>query len=120
MTVAELSLYDGRESELPIYLAIKGDVYDVSPKRYIYGPDGGYAFFAGRDASRAFVTGCFQDHLTHDLRGLLDTDLRTLDRWHAFFEKNDNYVRVGYLVDLPTIDPAAPVPTGICMVQPST
>lgn len=24
---------------------------------------------AGRDASRSFVTGCFETHLTHDTRG---------------------------------------------------
>jgi hypothetical protein len=31
---------------------------------------------AGRDASRSFVTGCFQTHLTHDLRGLTDDQLK--------------------------------------------
>lgn len=36
----------------------------------MYGPGGGYSFFAGRDAARAFVSGCFQDDLTWDLRGL--------------------------------------------------
>lgn len=36
----------------------------------MYGPGGGYSFFAGRDAARAFVSGCFDTDLTHDLRGL--------------------------------------------------
>lgn len=31
---------------------------------------------AGRDASRSFVTGCFETHLTHDLRGLSDAELQ--------------------------------------------
>lgn len=35
----------------------------------MYGPSGHYHFFTGRDATRAFVTGCFQEDLTHDLTG---------------------------------------------------
>jgi cytochrome b involved in lipid metabolism len=38
-------------------LAILGEVYDVTAGRRHYGKDGGYSFFAGRDASRAYVTG---------------------------------------------------------------
>lgn len=52
-----------------------GRVYDVTSGRLIYGPRGSYHFFAGRDASRAFVTGCFETHLTHDLRGLSAFDI---------------------------------------------
>jgi hypothetical protein len=47
-----------------------GDVYDVSANRRVYGPGGGYSFFTGKDAARAFVTGCFKEDLTHDIRGL--------------------------------------------------
>ena len=36
----------------------------------MYGPSGHYNFFTGRDATRAFVTGCFQEDLTHDLTGV--------------------------------------------------
>jgi len=53
-----------------VTLMSSGDVYDVSSNRRIYGPGGGYEFFAGRDAARAFVTGCFKEDLTHDIRGL--------------------------------------------------
>lgn len=69
MTDAQLSSYDGRDPSLPIYLALNGSIYDVSANREMYGPGGGYSFFAGRDAARAFVTGCFREDLTPDLRG---------------------------------------------------
>ena len=51
-------------------LIMSGDVYDVSVNRRMYGPGGGYGFFSGKDAARAFVTGCFKEDLTHDIRGL--------------------------------------------------
>lgn len=54
----------------PIYVAINGSVFDVSANPSMYGPGGGYHFFAGRDAARAFVSGCFREDLTWDLRGL--------------------------------------------------
>ena len=44
-------------------------MYDVSSNRRIYGPGGGYQFFAGTDASRSFVTGCFAEDRTADMRG---------------------------------------------------
>lgn len=70
---AELSLYNGRDKSKPVYVSVKGDVFDVTQGRRIYGPGGPYDFFAGRDASRAYTTGCFKvldGHLTHDTRGL--------------------------------------------------
>lgn len=70
LSESELSLYNGQDPEKPIYVAVNGSVFDVSANRLTYGPMGGYHFFAGRDAARAFVTGCFQTDLTWDLRGL--------------------------------------------------
>ena len=40
-----------------------------------YGPGGGYAFFSGKDGSRAFVTGQFDEEgLVEDVAGLKSAD----------------------------------------------
>lgn len=70
LTDAELLQYDGSDPNKPIYLALNGTIYDVSAGRATYGPGGSYHFFAGHDAARAFLTGCFQTDITPDLRGV--------------------------------------------------
>lgn len=70
LTPTELALHDGTDPALPIYVAVNGTVFDVSANPGMYGPGGGYHFFAGRDATRAFVTGCFAEDLTDDLTGV--------------------------------------------------
>lgn len=56
LTEIQLSLYDGTNKELPLYLAIDGDVYDVTQGgRPSYGPGGAYHIFAGRDAARGKI-----------------------------------------------------------------
>lgn len=70
LTPSQLSLYNGTDTNLPLYVAVNGTIFDVSANRMIYGPGGSYNFFAGRDATRAFVTGCFKEDLTKDLRGV--------------------------------------------------
>ncbi|KKA27836.1 hypothetical protein TD95_003900 [Thielaviopsis punctulata] len=70
LTPAELATYDGSDPSKPLYLAINGTIYDVSASRHIYGPGGSYQYFTGVDSSRAFVTGCFAEDRTPDMRGV--------------------------------------------------
>lgn len=74
LTDADLKAYDGSDPDKPLYLAIDGRIFDVSSGRHFYGPGGHYGHFAGRDASRAWVTECWdtEDQLTHDMRGVID------------------------------------------------
>jgi len=105
----QLAAFDGTDPTKPIYLAIDSDVYDVSANRRTYGPGGSYHFMAGKDAARAFVTGCFQTHQTHDLRGLEKDELASLDHWKKFFAKSDKYAKIGWVHHEP-IDPKSPIP----------
>ncbi|KAF2843532.1 cytochrome b5 [Patellaria atrata CBS 101060] len=70
LTDTELSAYDGSDPSKPIYLALNGSIYDVTAGRETYSPGGSYHFFAGHDAARAFLTGCFKDDITPDMRGV--------------------------------------------------
>lgn len=69
LTDEQLALYNGTDPNLPVYLALNGTIYDVSAGRRTYGPGGSYHVFAGKDAARGFVTGCFVEDSTPDLRG---------------------------------------------------
>lgn len=50
-TAAELGKYDGSNPALPIYLALDGNVYDVTPGKKFYAVGGSYHSLAGRDSS---------------------------------------------------------------------
>lgn len=68
----ELRVHDGSDASRSIYLAINGTIYDVSASPTFYGPGGSYHHFAGRDASRAWVTERWdaEDQLTWRMEGV--------------------------------------------------
>jgi predicted heme/steroid binding protein len=51
-TQTELSGYNGDDPSKPIYLAMDGLVYDVTPGKEYYQPGGDYHYLAGRDSSQ--------------------------------------------------------------------
>lgn len=111
-SLEELSRFNGSIDSLPIYLAINGRVYDVTNSRHIYGKNGPYNFFSGKDCARTFHTGCFNkpDELTYDLRGLdIEEALRDIINWQTFFENNQKYWYVGDVTHEPLVgDPPSP------------
>ncbi|SPO04002.1 related to DNA damage response protein [Cephalotrichum gorgonifer] len=101
-TLIEFNGQDGR----PIYLAIRGRVFDVSRKAHFYGPGGPYANFAGRDATKGLAHGSFdEDMLTKDLGAPLydfnelgAEEMETLKGWEETF--GGNYPVIGRLVSV--------------------
>ncbi|KAK1959744.1 cytochrome b5-like Heme/Steroid binding domain-containing protein [Colletotrichum sublineola] len=102
-TPRELLPYTG-ENGGPIYVAVRGRVFDVTAGRNFYGPEGPYSNFGGRDATRGLACGSFdEDMLTADLDGPLDTldglgpdEEEALRGWEETFESK--YLVVGRLV----------------------
>ena len=60
-TVQQLSQYNGKEVDKPIYISLKRDVFDVTSARDFYGKDCSYNCFAGREATRAMAKLSFDE-----------------------------------------------------------
>lgn len=65
LTNDELLAYDGSDEGKPILLALNRTIYDVSSSPHVYGPGGMYSSLAAKDASRSYITTCFDP--TEDL-----------------------------------------------------
>ena len=88
--------------DAPIYMAIKGNVLDVSyGGKEMYGPGGPYFRFAGIDASRPLAKMSFDpaDLASSDLSDLTAEQLKVLDDWEKKFLESKKYPIVGRLVD---------------------
>ena len=101
-TPPTLKPYNGQNA--PVYLAVRGKVFDVTPGRNFYGPGGPYENFAGKDATRGLACQSFDpEMLTEDLNGPLDKledlgkeEMENLKGWEERF--NEKYLVVGKLV----------------------
>ena len=92
MTPEELGEMNGLHGT-PLYLSIRGRIYDVTKGGSFYGIGKSYHKFIGRDASRAFATGCHADAcLSSSLENLSDAELKELDNWVELYEYHDKYV----------------------------
>lgn len=96
-TPSELSRYDGSADSLGLYLSFLGVVYDVSKGAQHYKPGQSYSFFAGKDATKAFITGDFSSEgLVDDVRDLKSDDFDGIQTWIDLYE--NDYKRVGKLI----------------------
>ncbi|KAI8924301.1 cytochrome b5-like heme/steroid binding domain-containing protein [Entophlyctis helioformis] len=94
-TPQELAKFSGATADGPVYVAIKGIVFDVTANRQQYAPGQGYSIFAGKDASCALGKSSLKAEDCHaDYSGLNDEEMKTLDNWVAFFQKK--YPVVGH------------------------
>ena len=97
-TIEELKQYNGKNG-MPILVALKGKVYDVTSAFAYYGPSGSYACLAGREASRAVAKLNFDEkELCNDkLDDLKPRERQSLEKWVEKF-KSRNYQIVGIML----------------------
>ncbi|KAK4486239.1 hypothetical protein RD792_008909 [Penstemon davidsonii] len=87
LTPQQLKQYDGSDSSKPIYVAIRGRIYDVTTGKSFYGPGGSYCVFAGKDASRALAKmSKNEDDVVPSLEGLSDKEIGVLNDWETKFQ----------------------------------
>ncbi|KAI0708911.1 progesterone binding protein [Cerioporus squamosus] len=112
-TLEQLKAFDGTDPSKPIYVAIKGTVFDVTRKADTYGKGKSYNLFAGKDASRALgMSSLKPEDAVSDYSTLSEGDMKTLNDWFDFFSKRYNIV--GKVIDLPPPAPASePAPSAL-------
>lgn len=100
-TKEELALYAANNTQIPnpngkrppLLLAILGKVFDVSKGARFYDAGRQYAFFTGRDGSRAYVTGEFNEAgLIDNLEGLTAQQVSDIYEWIPTYRKEYRYV----------------------------
>ncbi|KAJ7779807.1 hypothetical protein B0H16DRAFT_1830183 [Mycena metata] len=82
-TLAQLAEFDGSGPSKPVYVAIKGAIFDVTPKADVYGVGRSYNIFAGKDGLKGLRMSSL--NAVPDYRGLNEAHRKVLDDWHAFF-----------------------------------
>jgi predicted heme/steroid binding protein len=97
LTKEELSSFSGSTVSTPsnrihppVFVSVRGSIFDVSYGGYhLYGPEGPYHVFAGKDASRslAMMSMELSDLESSDLSDLTDEQREGLSKWYATFEK---------------------------------
>ncbi|KAI9790509.1 MAG: hypothetical protein M1816_005016 [Peltula sp. TS41687] len=87
-----LSKCNGNDSNYPVYVAVKGRVFDVTGNN-AYAPNGPYHVFAGKDASRALAMSSTKAaDVRPDWTDLGDKEKGVLNEWFNFFNKRYNIV----------------------------
>ncbi len=101
-TVAQLKEFTGTSKKFPLYVALLGDVYDVSSSSDLYGKDMPFHCYAGKDASLAMAqNSCDASFFLesplnqHQVKDLDDKVQKTLNEWIKVFQLEFKYPIVG-------------------------
>ncbi|KAF8314427.1 cytochrome b5 [Clavulina sp. PMI_390] len=93
-TYQSLAAFDGSTPGQPIFVSVKGIVFDVTPNAAMYTPGSKYNMFAGKDGSKALAISSMSptDAVPVDVSTLTPEQVGKLDGWYQFFEKRYNII----------------------------
>eukprot|EP00759_Apiculatamorpha_spiralis_P054020 PhF_6_TR6762/c0_g1_i1/m.9756/K17278/PGRMC1_2; membrane-associated progesterone receptor component len=95
-TPDKLLEYNGTDGR-PIYISVRGVVYDVTPGVDFYGPGAGYSVFAGKDVSRSLGKMSISDtEANAGWDNLSEEHMKVLIEWETKYKSK--YQVVGTLV----------------------
>eukprot|EP01112_Ceratiomyxa_fruticulosa_P017516 TRINITY_DN5470_c0_g2_i5.p1 TRINITY_DN5470_c0_g2~~TRINITY_DN5470_c0_g2_i5.p1 ORF type:complete len:175 (-),score=30.87 TRINITY_DN5470_c0_g2_i5:10-534(-) len=100
MKLCELEMFDGSDSQLPIFVSLKGKVYDVSDGPYSKKKKQQYCDLSGKEIGYAMALN--QRNLAGDftpLSTLTKEQRKTLKQVEKVYERK--YKQIGQIVDLP-------------------
>ncbi|KAL3875264.1 hypothetical protein ACJMK2_038186 [Sinanodonta woodiana] len=96
-TADEIRKYDGSDPKKPLYMGVRGVVFDVSDGKGFYGKGSEYNALVGKDATRAVAIWSLEPQdLVPDVSGLTDDQLKALDEVFISVYKK-KYPVVGYM-----------------------
>lgn len=98
MSLRDLGAFDGSDVSLPIYIAVRGVIFDVTEGKRFYGKGAAYNALAGRESTRAVAKMSLEEgDLTDDLTGLTEAELEALEgRFEDTYRRQ--YPVVGFTV----------------------
>ncbi|KAM9980041.1 hypothetical protein ACTFIZ_006290 [Dictyostelium cf. discoideum] len=97
-SLEEIKDFKGIDETKPIFIAIKGKIYDVTAKKSTYGPGGSYHLFAGNDATVCLAKSSFEESdinkpwTNQSLEDLTADQKDSLKNWIDFFSERYDLV----------------------------
>lgn len=107
MTLEELAEMNGATESTPIYVAVRGLIFDVSAGRDVYGPGKSYYPLVAKEATAMYATGCLGEDDCKDKMPtyvITPDDIVEIEKWVDFYATHAKYKYVGRLLNYDFMD----------------
>jgi hypothetical protein len=107
MTLEELSEMNGATQSTPVYICVRGLIFDVSAGRDAYGPGKSYHPLVAKEATAMYATGCLGEDDCKDKMAtyvITSEDIIEVEKWVDFYANHEKYTYVGRLLNYDFMD----------------